>query len=112
VDIIHLHSAANQNRAEKNRITFFADDFKALQFVRFPRPHSFLLDLIKPLQPMFAILRGVLQQKESYGGHGSGDVADVPLAALPDRAKVRGVFARIVTFAGTQLLELDGDRRR
>src|SRR5205085_7403151 len=71
---------------------------KAEQLTVLPRPHSFLLNLIKPLQPVLAILRGVLQKKKRNGGHGSGDVADVPFAALPDRSEVWRVLARIIIF--------------
>src|SRR6266852_7577036 len=61
---------------------------------------------------MLAILRGVLQQKKRNGGHGSGDVADVPFAATPQRTEVSGLLLRIITFAGLELLELQSDRSR
>src|ERR1041385_411696 len=83
----------------------------SVEFPLLPRPHGFLLNLIKSLQPVLAILCGVLQQKERDGGHRVSDVADMPFAALPDRTKVRRFFAWIVTFAGTQLLETNSDRR-
>ena len=40
------------------------------------------------------------------------DIANVPLAALPDGPEVRSLFARIVAFARTELLELHSDRSR
>ena len=59
---------------------------------------------------MLAILRGVLQQENRHRGHVIGDVADMPLAAVPHWTKVRRFLARIVTFARTQLIEFDVDR--
>src|SRR5437762_1399670 len=44
-------------------------DLESNDLIVLPRPHCFLLNLIKPLQPMLAILRGVLQKKERGGGH-------------------------------------------
>src|SRR5437588_11019004 len=75
---------------------------KAEQLTVLPLPHCFLLDFIKLLQPMLAVLRGVLQQKKRNRRHGSGDIANVPFAALPDRSEVWRVLARIIIFAGTQ----------
>src|SRR5258708_39298588 len=79
---------------------------------RFLGPPRFLLNLINPPKPVLAILCGVLQQKERHGGHGVGDIADVPLATLPNGPEVRGFFAWIVAFARAQLIELDSYGRR
>src|SRR6267154_594141 len=107
-----LNSCHVKSEVEKKVVLRGVSKSVTPQFTSVPWSHRFLLNLIKSLQPVLAILRGVLQKKERNGGHGSGDIADVPLAALPDRAEVRGFFARIVAFAGAQLIEPNRDRSR
>src|SRR5437867_4059987 len=81
------------------------------QVARLPRPHRLLLNFIKSLQPVLAILRGMLQKKKRRGGHVVRDVAEMPFAALPNWAEVRGLFSWVITFTRTQLIKLHSNRR-
>src|SRR5882672_142017 len=89
---------------------FWNNDSEQLAWL--PGPHGFLFNLIKPLQPMFAILGGVLEQKERGSGHVVSNVAEMPFASAPERTKISGLFFWIVAFARAQLFKLHCDRSR
>src|SRR5438046_2953765 len=86
--VIHLNAGAIHDRQNIGSMCCFWN-YDGEQVARLPWPHRLLLDFIKPLQPVLAILRGVLQQKESSGGHVVSDVESVSFVAWLKSAEVR-----------------------
>ena len=107
---INLHSASIEYIQQA--VVFTIGQDKCEQLAVASRPDRLLPNLIKPAQPLIAILRSMSQQQKRRGRHVVCDVADVPFTAFPDRAEVWGFFSRVVVLAGAEVFEFDGYRRR